>query len=388
MLFIPNNNDVFIAAVSFPVGAINEKAGESGISHFIEHLMFQCKKYDEVRKYPGVKLNAETTADCTTFFAIGPVKYWQELLDFLTNLSLNELNEERFQNEKKVVLEEMNIMFIDGKRKYNPILGVIHNANNSVYSNSIIGTKQDIRKITLDAVKSYHKKHYGNMDSCSFVVCAPPKIRSQISKKVGKCKPRIIENDNNLLVENPVIEIRHVNVHFLSIAFFSFCKRDLRSYYIDISAHIMKKLLWNSLRENDRLVYYIKSENHAKMLQGIVSIHTESDTASCETLFTKMIDSVRLLKNLSDDEITNYQQEYDIVLCQEKKLIEPVEVVKEIARDTLYGQTYNGNLCKGKQVFSIEKFRDCINEVYCKEKMSVMGYGDSALKNLVKNTMI
>ena len=75
------------------VGSINEEYNERGLSHFLEHLLFNgtskrnsytdiFRDVDEI----GGEMNAYTQRDCTCFHITFPNKYMEEAIDILEDI--------------------------------------------------------------------------------------------------------------------------------------------------------------------------------------------------------------------------------------------------------------------------------------------------------------
>ena len=103
-------------AISNRFGALFEESKIKGISHFIEHLVFTGTKTRthedisrEIEKKGGI-LNAFTANEVTSFYFKLPSKHLFSGLDILTDMLNNPVFEkEKFEKEKKVILEEIKM---------------------------------------------------------------------------------------------------------------------------------------------------------------------------------------------------------------------------------------------------------------------------------------
>src|SRR6187551_3622724 len=94
-------------------GSADEKKGEEGISHFIEHLVFKGTKKFAVGQIAktvegsGGELNAYTSFDQTVFYVTISKEFSAtalEVIDEMMNYPLFDAQE--IENEKEVVIEE------------------------------------------------------------------------------------------------------------------------------------------------------------------------------------------------------------------------------------------------------------------------------------------
>lgn len=162
---LTNAVNVCYMYVFIPSGAIYEKKSISGISHFLEHLLFKNKgittNISRTLTSIGGRYNASTSKDVTCFFIEAPVRHYKMIIDMMHQITqrLNFDNRE-FATEKKVVLEEyaqsaehQDFSF------WNVANGSVLDDSN-VYMNSIIGTYRSINGLKYDMVKQYAKERY------------------------------------------------------------------------------------------------------------------------------------------------------------------------------------------------------------------------------------
>ena len=97
-------------------GSRNERKDQSGISHFIEHMLFKGtyrrSALDITRAIEGRggMFNAYTSEESTCFFAHIPDEYLTEAMDILVDMFRNaKLDAREFAKEKAVILEEIKM---------------------------------------------------------------------------------------------------------------------------------------------------------------------------------------------------------------------------------------------------------------------------------------
>ena len=153
--------------VWYGVGSADEGPGESGIAHFLEHLMFKGTKkrkpgeFSKILARNGGQENAFTSSDYTAYFqtvAVSRLEMVMEMeADRMTNLVLTEKGVE---TEKAVVMEERR-----SRTDNNPasILGEQVTAAmylNYPYRRPVIGWAHEIQALTLKNVMAFYKKWY------------------------------------------------------------------------------------------------------------------------------------------------------------------------------------------------------------------------------------
>src|SRR5262245_43239430 len=109
------DDDAHSAAIGFFVktGARDEHPGVMGVSHFLEHMMFKgtatrsAEEVDQEFDDLGAEHNAFTTSELTAFWAHSLPEHLNKAEEILADLLRPALRPTDFDNEKKVILEEI-----------------------------------------------------------------------------------------------------------------------------------------------------------------------------------------------------------------------------------------------------------------------------------------
>src|SRR5919202_4863110 len=104
-------------AVGFFVrtGSRDEVPEESGVSHFLEHMVFKGtprrSAFDVNRDFDrvGADYNAFTSEENTVFYAAVLPEYLPQAVDILSDILRPSLRDEDFDTEKQVILEEIKM---------------------------------------------------------------------------------------------------------------------------------------------------------------------------------------------------------------------------------------------------------------------------------------
>ena len=153
--------------VWYGVGSADEGQGESGIAHFLEHLMFKGTKirapgeFSKILARNGGQENAFTSSDYTAYFqtvAVDRLELFMEMeADRMTNLVLTE---KEVETEKAVVLEERR-----SRTDNNPGSILAEQVTAALYLNHpyrrpVIGWAHEIEAVNLKMVMAFYKKWY------------------------------------------------------------------------------------------------------------------------------------------------------------------------------------------------------------------------------------
>ncbi len=151
-------------------GARDETKEESGVSHFLEHMVF--KGPEEMDAYAvnlafdrmGARYNAFTSDENTVYYGAVLPELLPDLLELFTKLMRPALRQEDFEMERKVILEEIALYedrpeFVAYQRARE------HYFRNHPLANRVLGTRESIEKMTRERMAAYHARRYvpGNM---------------------------------------------------------------------------------------------------------------------------------------------------------------------------------------------------------------------------------
>jgi predicted Zn-dependent peptidase len=160
-------------AVGFPVGGRTEKPEVSGISHYLEHMIFKgtktVKNVEAMFRNIGARNNAMTDVDATVYVAECPMKYSINTLElWLHLLSQARIDPEQFERERGVILSEYFIT------EDNPDYLVEKTATLTLFKNhplstTVIGSEETIKAITNSEMRDYFHSLYNPSNTVIWV---------------------------------------------------------------------------------------------------------------------------------------------------------------------------------------------------------------------------
>jgi predicted Zn-dependent peptidase len=146
-------------------GARDETAVESGVSHFLEHMVFKGtprrtaldvnRDFDRI----GANYNAYTSEENTVFYAAVLPEYLPQALDILADILRPSLRQDDFDTEKNVIIEEIG-MYDD-----QPSWAAYDNAKKHYFGDhplggTVLGSVQSIRDLRREAMADYFRRRY------------------------------------------------------------------------------------------------------------------------------------------------------------------------------------------------------------------------------------
>jgi len=198
---IPNVKVVSVQAW-IKTGSANETEPESGISHFLEHMVFKgTKKYkpgdiDTIVESNGGVLNAATSKDYTFYYVTSPSHKAEVAFDTISEMVFRAaFIPEEIEKEKPVVVQEI-------KRKYDKPTARMWEEfaeimfKNTPYAREVIGTEAHVVSFTRDMLVDYYNRYYhpenmtlvvvGDIDYNSVVAFAKEYFNQKRPVKPGK----------------------------------------------------------------------------------------------------------------------------------------------------------------------------------------------------------
>ena len=297
------------------VGSNQETNRLSGISHFLEHMMFETKNRDaikltsEIEKIGGI-FNAYTSNDRTIYFGKVPKKYFNILVDVLSDMIKNpKFDPKKLAKEKNVVLAEAK-MYYDNPMAYQFLLMNKTLFKKHPVKNPILGNPNAIKKMSREDLVNYHKKYY---TKDNLVVCAVGNFDNinrikECFKDVRKGKVKInsynekIQNNNRILTNK-----RKIQHSYIGMGFHAANRTSKESYAFDVLGTVLgcglSSKLGIEIREKRGLVYQIGAEYSAGKDFGSLIIYLSSDKKNIELVKKLILEEVNKLKKISKKDL-------------------------------------------------------------------------------------
>src|ERR1051325_8430654 len=162
------NDSAHSAALGFMVktGSRDESADVSGVSHFLEHMMFKgtakrnSQQVNEEFDRMGAKNNAFTSNEVTCYWAQVLPEFTDRSLELLSDMMRPALRTEDFDMEKKVILEEIALYLDRPSHVLFEAIMADHFEKHPM-ANSVLGTKDSISALAQPSMRKYFDARYG-----------------------------------------------------------------------------------------------------------------------------------------------------------------------------------------------------------------------------------
>ncbi len=257
------------------VGGRHEEPRLSGVSHFLEHIVFKgtrsrtANQIKESIEGVGGSMNAFTSEEYTCFLAKIAHKHFENVFDVLSDMVLSaSIAEADLQKERTVIMEEVKMTQDQPSQLVDELLSEIVWPNHAL-GRPIAGTLKSVAGLSRSDIVGYRDRYYqpnfitvvaaGDIDQAALVKVA----EKNFTGAKGDEAPAL--DIFRVQQEKPVVKIfqKSTEQTHLSLALHAFCKDHHQEYTLDILNVIlggnMSSRLFNEVREERGLAYDVGS---------------------------------------------------------------------------------------------------------------------------------
>ena len=281
------SSEVVSVQVWVKTGSIHEGGMlGSGVSHYLEHMLFKGTSTRDGKSISrevhamGGSINAYTTFDRTVYYIDAPSSAFAQIVDVLADLVLHStLPEEEVLKERDVILREIDMGLDDPDRQLSQAL--FRTAfNRHPYREPVIGYRALYEQVSGDELRAYYKARYvpnNIVVSIAGAVSAEDCIREveagfgTVSR--GRLAPVQIEEEPVQLAPRRDDIVGEFNIFRGGLGFKVPTMSHVDSPNLDALAHALgggeSSILWERLRNKQKLVHYIDCRNWNPGEQGL-----------------------------------------------------------------------------------------------------------------------
>ena len=291
VITVPMKNTSTISSIVFvKTGSRHEKRKENGISHVIEHMLFQGtkKRPDKVtikRELDriGAVLNAYTSEDHTAYYVKADAQYLDLSLDILSDMYLNPLfRKEAIEKELRVVVEEIHMYKDTPQRQVQNNFFQLLYPDNSL-GRPILGPESTVLSLKRNDLASYLDSQY--VAPNTVIVITGNINEKEAVKKIKKYFRRVRRGSPSaftpvMMTQDAArvnIEYKKIDQAHLIVGARAYSAFDPRRYALDVLSAILggylSSRLFVSIRDNLGLAYYIGADTEYHEDTGSFSVH-------------------------------------------------------------------------------------------------------------------
>ena len=346
LLLEDHKSPVVTFQVWYRVGSRNEKDGKSGLSHFLEHMMFKGSKkikpeeYSRIIAKNGGRSNAFTSSDVTVYYATMSRDKIGIEIDLEADRMANALlGETYFEPEKKVIQEERRLRTED---KPVSALGEVAGAAAYMvhpYRRPVIGWMEDIQNLTRQDLVDHYKLYYAPNNA--FIVMAGDFSTAEMLPKIkaafgdiprGSEAPKVRAEEPPQKGERRITLKKEAELPFVLMYYHTPNLKSPASYALDVLSVVLaggrSSRLYHDLVYQKRLARSVDADyNGLSIDPSVFSVTAQLMPGKDPAEIEREIDS--LLEPLKLDLISNRE------LQKAKNQIESTFVY---AQDSIFGQ--------------------------------------------------
>ncbi|MBM6619127.1 M16 family metallopeptidase [Bacillus suaedaesalsae] len=372
-------------------GSRNELKEESGLSHFLEHLIFNNQRairrgkeaVKEIVNNGGL-LNAHTTKECTSFEGLILSQHSKTLLKALYELTFEaDFTEEDVEAERKIILAELQRKLHSSEQIMDRLIEGMYGGHG--YGNWILGNEQTIKSFSAKHLLQRYQEIY-SADNSVIVIITNNNINdvindaSEIYSNVPSGVPTPIEIRSS--------ESVHFNILKQKSDYVTLCMggvgpslRDEGKKNFEVAIKgwggFPNSRLMLKAREKEGLVYHIQSFYQGFIQTGNWGIYTSVAKDKFSQLLDILIEEVNYIKenSLDSSEVNNAISglKTDLYLKTQHQQY----FLKIIGRNEIFRETiYPNDLVRQFELSTVENIKGFLNEYIDPLRLSMVVMGD------------
>lgn len=316
-----------IIMLTMKVGSNNEPRKIMGVSHFLEHLVFDGTKKRTAKQISrdiesvGGEVNAYTTNERTSFYVKVPAKYFDIGLDVISGCLKEPLLEPSYvEKERGIILSEHD-MYLDNPMYYSIYLFMskLFKKHNARYP--VIGDKTTLAKITREDIYKYFTENYV---ADNLIVTLVGDIPNDGEKKIietfkdfrtGTLKEKEYFEEPEQTEKEEYIEKRKIDHSYIILGYKVPSRNHEDSYVLDVMSVIFGGIsssrLFEEIRTKKGLGYAVMSYYEGNRDYGYFAAKITADKKNlkeCEDIIIKEFEKI---KDVTNEELEDAKKYYE-----------------------------------------------------------------------------
>ncbi len=307
--------------ITINVGSNNEVKEINGISHFIEHMLFEGTKHrksstiiaNEIEKLGG-DLNAYTSNERTVFFIKVPKKHFDVALNIISDIIQNPLfDKTSIEKERNIILKEIN-MVTDEPRFHQWILFQKTLFKKHPTKNPTYGTIEAVKSITRNDLIDYYKKYYIPNNMIISVVGNVKNVNKKIEKsfknfKKGKeIKIKAIKEPEQRSIQKKTEKKKILN-SYMVLGCKTAKRNEKEAYVLDVVKAILGRgqsgKIIEEIRNKRGLAYEVNVLHDSNKDYGFFAVYLNTDKKKINEAVKIILNEFKKLKRVKEKEIND-----------------------------------------------------------------------------------
>jgi len=298
----------------------------SGVSHFIEHMLFKGTKNRTSKQIAseidnlGGQINAFTSKECTCYYVKLLNSHIDIGIDVLSDMILNSrFNEDDLDKERSVIIEELK-MYEDSPEDLAYDLLTENIYMNDPLGMNIIGTEASLKRLNRENLLDYFNKYYVPNNSVISISgnFNFDEIVNKIENKFKNWKKREVNIDINKAEFKSCFLTRNKDTEQVNLAMSLEAvplENDKEVYALAVINTVfggsISSRLFQKIREEKGLVYSIYSSQSLYRKCGELGIFASMSNEHLKEVYDSIIEEIKYMKKyyLTDSEIKESKEQ-------------------------------------------------------------------------------
>jgi len=319
LIYENKKTETVTVEVTVKVGSNYENEKISGISHFIEHMMFEgtrkrvgAKEISGEIESIGGEVNAYTSNERTCYYIKVPKKHLDKALDLLSDILKNSIfAPKRIEKERKIILKEINL-HKDEPRYYQWVVFQKALFKKIKVRLPTAGTVKSVKGLTRRVLVDYFHKYYVANNMIVSVVGDVSGLKSKISKYFGKFRKGIVpdyEDVNEPEQTKKIVakEKRKILNSYMVLGYKTPNRVSGDSYVLDVLKAILGKgqsgRIENEIRNKYGLAYEVGVYHEPSQKYGFFAVYLNTHKKNIPLAVKLILKEFKGLNKLSKKEL-------------------------------------------------------------------------------------
>lgn len=307
-----------VVEVMIRAGSNDEVESERGISHFLEHILFEGTKKrptnrditNEIEKIGG-DFNAYTTNERTCFHIKVLKKNFLIAIEILADIMQNSLFKLKdIEREKNVVIKEIELVN-DEPRFYQWILFQKNLFSQHPARHPTYGSKTIISNLTREKILNYFSRYYQPNNMVISIVGDVDSCKKEIRKRFTLLKHPVVKNKPP--IEPPAgrntekREKRKIANTYAVLGFKTVPRTHKDAYVLEVVNGILGRgqsgRMFSEIRAKKGLAYDVGTQHIAETSYGYFAIYATIDRKNLSLVKKVILRELKKLKKLSEKDL-------------------------------------------------------------------------------------
>ena len=305
--------DVAAVQLWVRVGARDEADADSGLSHFIEHLLFKGTPtlgpgvIDRTISGFGGEVNAATSQDFTYYRIVIPARHVETAVDVVADAAMHaSFDPVEIERERLVVLEEIR-RAQDNPGGYLWRFLARHHFAGHPYGRPVLGTPESIRSARREQIVEYYRQYYVPNNATIVVIgnIDRERLLAHVRRTFAGWEPRSLPESRvppapEITAIRRAEEPRPLQQAYLGIAWRGPVVPDPDVYAVDVLTSILGRgrasRLNQALKEERGLVSSVGASFQGQRDAGMIAVTARTTAARRDEVETALLVEIERLR--------------------------------------------------------------------------------------------